>query len=161
MNISNHEFLSLIGPKINSGTQGSIYLFADNDIVKIWHSYNFNNIINEVNIAKLASDYSLGPEIYDFRQIGNKFYMVMEKVYPITPTKKIFSEITNLFQNLISIGIVNFDGTFARNKNGNLILLDYGVSILSSDARKKYCENDYFFLLERDKKIYDINKYFC
>ncbi len=148
--MTDEKFLNNIGKKLGSGFQGIVHEFGNNKVVKQWRlgkSNNENNIINEAKIATLSGKIGCGPRIFDFRQIDNTYYMVMEKVRPVQLTKNDIDDVIELFDTLIENGIVNYDGSFGRTSDGELVLFDYGVSIIDKDSPiDKYCkESDFFY----------------
>lgn len=163
--IDDEEFLNEIGARTGVGNQGDVYNFSDDLAVKVWRRRDYlEDILNEVNIAKLAGDYGCAPMIFDFRDINGSFYMVMEKVTPVKLKQSDYREVITLFRKLIKLKIVNYDGSFGRNDEGNLVLFDYGVAKITgspAEAERAYCDEDYFWGFADFLGVQGVYDYFC
>lgn len=162
--IDDDDFLKNIGKKIGSGHQGDVYNFLPGTVVKKWRHGTNVEIKNEINNSIIASECYCGPENFDFRKIKNIYYMVMEKVEPVKLYQEDYAEIISLFKKIIENNIINNDGSFGRTKNGKLVMFDYGVSEIANDpkeTRKKYCNDDYFYLFDEIYGVEGLQEYFC
>lgn len=137
---------------LGCGNQGEVFEYDDDKVVKIWDQGTNNE--KEIEMAIYAGKKGCGPIVYEYGKIRNTDYMIMEKV---TPIKKIKKELLiELFDKVIKAGIVNVDGSFGLNTDGDLVIFDYGISYKSTDPIKEYCENDYFWGF---KDFYDVDLY--
>jgi len=149
--VSDSTFIKAIGPKIDKGFQGDVHEFYNEyAVVKIWRKTPIQEINNEIANSILASKYHCAPKVFAYRTIGTKTYLVMEKIRPIKLTPKDYDDVVELFDTLISIRLVNYDGSFGRTHSNKLVLFDYGVSKVfgtQKEATREYCD---FFETFRD-----------
>lgn len=102
-----------------------------------------------IGIMRLASENKIGPRVYNvfYGRDGAHVYVEMDRVTPASPTGKDVDSIIRLYDNMFHHRFVSFDSEFARDADGEWIMLDFGVAQRYPSyhqAVKAAVENDLF-----------------
>ena len=83
-----------------------------------------------VYLHVLGSDLGIGPTLYGSPFIvedRSHIAFIMDKVVPYVPNNSDNDALISLFTRAFSHGLVPFDFEYAKNRDGHLIFLDFGV----------------------------------
>lgn len=142
-------------PPVGRGYQGRI-LALKNDPTKVAKLIKIKNCTlsketkEVVYLHVYASEINIGPKIYGTPFITtdcSHVVFIMDKIVPYKPLPQDNDEVIELFTKSFQHHFVPFDFEYAKNADGKLIFLDFGVCGLYSsykEAIQKAIDNDVF-----------------
>jgi hypothetical protein len=133
-----------MGRSVGNGFCGRAFLYGDQDmVVKLLPIKKKKEFENEVQVARRAGKFCVGPMVHLSHCDDKNCFIVMDRVMPVVLTQDDRDDVIRLFARAIKHKIVNVDGEFARTEDGCLVLYDYGVSSIvksPAEAKKEYEE---------------------
>jgi len=131
-----------VGQLLGSGYEGKVFASSldHHKVIKEFLLFkksgsqtidNSSNILQVIEISKLAAAAGVGPKIYDifYGADGKKIYIEMDRVIPTHPSEKDVDDIIHLYEKMLRHRFVSFDSEFAKNpRTGDWVFIDFGVT---------------------------------
>jgi len=140
---------------IGEGTQGTVYEYGKNQVIKFTNHYDFSSK-EFLTLIKKAKEYKAFPKIYSYGSINNLNWLIMEKL-PIRATKNDNnfisslddSEIAGIVDSVLPIKWKKLARSIIKfNKNYNYIYRDfhYNNIMFDSDDNPKVIDIESYLL---------------